>query len=735
MHVPQVVRRLALLLLAGVVASTASAAPLSVTLRSHRTSGDGPDAFVLQIRSSAGADVRTERISTTSPISVNVQQGLYELRLVDAAGFWSAPVTAFVGEQGATAEVSVYEVTTLEGRFTSGRQPTTPPSQLSARFRSVKDDTTGDLINGETSCRVNQLKWACDVPSARLDVAIKTPGHVSRYWWNVGAKGKRLSLGALDLRPGASLVGQIQLPVEYNRRNAEVLVRLTPVRHARSSNSAEDDRIASTVSPTTKPNARGFFVFEGVAPGGYVLDAVLDKLTARKINVRIIESVETELREALILDLPSAINVAVLPARDPWKRPWVVSLKRRSSIPSIVHTERQGHADGDGSWSAQDLPSGDYILDVLTENQDRWATREFSVPLADTLTIDVPRLRVRGKVTIGDKPLRAEVTLVDDNGVSIRTVSDSNGRFGAYYPAGDERIAEVSVIANDPPVAATIDDVRMQVSESGDRSLNISLPDTTIVGDVVDDQGKPVSTAVVNANHDRGITIPEIGVDGNGSFSVRGLPPGNLRLRARGDQGRFSEVVHVQLTEDPRNPVAVRLILKQSRILSGQVVAPSGPVPGAIVHAFPRPGGAFFSPNTTTDANGQYSVQLPSGTLEADVFVDAPGFATRMFRQRVRDERLDVPVAQVFGTLVVEIKYEQGDRRDFAPTLAHLGAAFRLGIFRNVRVEADGSRWRATVLELEPGDYVVCDDNARPSCVQVTVAPFGAVTASLSRIK
>lgn len=734
MYLSSVGRNLAALLVAG-IASAVIAAPLSIVADLPAISEGSAEPFLVEVRESEGAEARQVQVVATQPTVIEVRPGLYEVRL-SHSGYWAAPATIYVTEKGGRADLTIHAATRLEGRFKSSARSVVTPPKLWARFGAAGDDIRDPSLIGETECRIAKLSFSCDVPAARLDVAIKAPGHVSRYWWNLDAKGDSVSIGTLDLRPGASLVGHVTVPREHAESVQNVILSLVPVRAARSASAIEDERIGTTIAATAKPNRRGFFAFEGLAPGAYVLDGALEKLTARKVTVNIIEKTEAELRESLVLEAPGTLVVEVTPAQDPWERPWILVLARRSPVAGVVQTERQGRANEKGNWSAEGLPSGDYSLEVRTENQDRWLTQDLSIPLtAGPLLVEVSRVRLRGTVTLGGSPLQAGLILTDRKGASIRAGSDSEGRFGTYFPRLSEgRFSEVTINAAKPPVATTLQNVRLEGTDDEDRRLDIALPGTVLTGEVIDTDGKPVSSAVVTANHESGISIPEIRAESDGTFRVHGLPEGFVRLRARGDQGRAGDAVRVQISDDSENPAFVQLVLRDSRTIHGNVVSATGPVPGAIVHAFPRPGGAFLSPMTATDAKGHYTVRLPSSTEEADFFVAAPGFAVRMFRHRIEEAEMNVPVSQNGGTLVIEMDLKSGElRRVPSPSITHRGAAFRLGaLFREARVEVNENLWRATVPDLEPGAYTVCEDSANPSCFSVNLAPFASSTVRLS---
>jgi hypothetical protein len=140
------------------------------------------------------------------------------------------------------------------------------------------------------------------------------------------------------------------------------------------------------------------------------------------------------------------------------------------------------------------------------------------------------------------------------------------------------------------------------------------------------------------------------------------------------------------------------------------------------VHAFPRPAGAFLSPQRTTGANGEFALQLPSSAIEVDVHVRAGGFASRMFRQRVNEDPLDIHLGQNGGTLRI------ASSGDGVIRIRHRGAEFGAGALLGAQVRVDGEERHITIPDLEPGEYVVCREE---TCTMAGVAPFAIVDVRL----
>jgi len=211
-------------------------------------------------------------------------------------------------------------------------------------------------------------------------------------------------------------------------------------------------------------------------------------------------------------------------------------------------------------------------------------------------------------VFLDEKPLQGVVAF-GGTWEPLRVALESNheGRFSGHLPrAGTWRVA---VAGRRIPI---LTETTVEVPEprgGAPASVEIRCRSTRVSGQVVDEEGTPQSGAQIEASsHPLGVSRhPGSRSQGDGSFTVLGLPPGRAILRAQ-HQERASQPVTVAVPE--KGEVSnVRLQRRPRRKLRRRVVGPLGPAGGIPVMAsllspLPSPGVRL------TDADGSFSFPL-----------------------------------------------------------------------------------------------------------------------------
>lgn len=700
MHLSQVARVTVLLLTAVPVL----AATLSVSIDGSRTQSGKRD-FTIKVEDTDGRVV--ERVIAVSrPVQLDLQPGSYRLSLVEPA-HWAAPREVYVPASGASTELTIYPEGAVRGRITGTRLRDRLPDRLLLRFQSA-DGLEGP--RGETPCAIVRQSFSCRVPAVRLDLALKAQGYITRYRWGIDASSPAANTGEIDLVPGAVLTGYVMAPRGVPLEKAAV--RAAPRRSAPAAGDGREER-SGLASHSASVSARGFFHFDGIAPGEYTVEATAGSRKSVQHTVRVIESAEAELREPLVLEDPHDVQVSVRPARDPYNRRWIVKLERRTSVDMIVETERQEALADDGHGTLHSVPAGHYTLVLSSEGGETWAQRPVTIPEASFLEIVLPKTFIRGTLTLHGQPLQANVELHQDAGAAVAARSGRTGKFALFFPeSGVERIDRIRIRSDAPRIDRVLTGVR--VTRNGEKAtLDIDLPATYLAGVVVDARGKSVAEAVVRVEAPGERAMHEVPVNDDGSFEMHALPAGRLRLRAYGVKAT-SNAVDVDVAEN--GPTAnIRLVVQPSLRLTGRVLSPGGPVPGAFVYAFPQPGGAVATPIHTTDPDGRFDIAVPAEATKVDVFVSAPSFATQFFRHDLSAAgEMNLPLSQTSGALLVET----GDA-DPPSALHHRGAEIGLPLFAYHGATRDAGGLR--IPNLEPGAYAVCSRGGK--CVTATVLP------------
>ncbi|MGH9363800.1 MAG: hypothetical protein ACRD1B_00850 [Thermoanaerobaculia bacterium] len=458
-------------------------------------------------------------------------------------------------------------------------------------------------------------------------------------------------------------------------------------------------------------NERGFFHFVGVPAGAFRLLATQEGYSAARADVDIIENVQAELREPLVMGRPRSLQVLLDPPLDPWGQRWWIKLGETSEEPNSVIEVVTSQAGVDGIWTQGMLGQGVYRLIVKDHFGSSCAFRDLDVDSASSPTrIDVPRIAVRGTVALGRKPLGAKLFFGGEHGaVSIVLESDEAGQFRGFLP----RLGPwpLTVLSSDPPLKRNIERVQVirEAEESGDATVTIRLPNSTLTGDVIDGEGKPPEFAMVEvASADGSEPFLQMAADDAGRFRVEALPPGRTFVRARAAPDLLSDTAELTLDgEGEHSPV--KLVLRRQLEIRGQLLSREGPVPGARVFPFPGEWSAFMAATPqTTDAEGKFRYRLPAGSREVLFVLFPPGFSLRVLRVAVPAEGLvTIPVEQLGGQLTV-----QWTPSDESSVYLRAGREMvPLDLVAQLwgrREQTDAGETRIVVPHIEAGLYAIC---------------------------
>jgi hypothetical protein len=410
-------------------------------------------------------------------------------------------------------------------------------------------------------------------------------------------------------------------------------------------------------------------------------------------------------------------------------------------------------ASPEGLWQAEGLAPGDYVIQVTDSRGSRWLSERLTL-LTDMAPVDLylPFDRLEGDLTLGGKPLAATLYFGGATGsrrISIR--SDEEGKFYVFLPRQESWFADVVQPEIGLSTRVTGIVVRKLPGQPWAR-VQIDLPDTRVFGEVVDEEGKPLPGAVVDAI---GGVLPPPSVrtsEPDGEFELVGLEPGEWRLEARYSdlQRRLSsDSVPIEVG-DRGDAERIRLVLREEQTLSGVVVSPAGQgVPGATVLANLDKSNRWVNgvmPHGATDIDGVFELSLPHGAEGLVLSVLAPGFAAKTLRADARqDEALIVAVEPLGGTIV--ISYDGGER--IAPVLRRhytdlflpdrVADSWHLQQWAQVNGFRQDDPDRFVIPMLEPGHYTACFNAGAATfftarlpgggladrCASGTLPPFG----------
>lgn len=653
---------------------------------------------------------------TGSLSTVKLPPGRWVLE-ADAPGYWGAPYQLELAKTGAAVALDLWPAGMIEGGFSLG-QEVKPPATLAAFFRSPAGSSTPSPAPpaSKAACLVDRETWKCKVPAGVLDLRFQAPGFIPRYLWGVQVQPNgTVRPGRLELRRGSAVQGWI-VTADGVPLGEGAKVSLRPRISGAVRDPGERKRLES-LRFEAQVNTKGFFQVDGVPPGAYLLEARHPRYAPAVTSVRVVPGEVTEVANPpLLLDLPKLLEVFIDPPADPAGQPWSVKLQRMDRDSSVVDTLAETAATPDGSWKKPGVPTGQYLLRVSRTGGETWWTGDLKVdenPAPLYVRMDV--VRVKGRVFFGKKPLSAKIDLGGRFGATrIEAQSDDKGRFEAFLPRPGDWKAYVS--AEDPKVERSFPKVKIQPPPGTHvAEIELRLPDTVLRGSVVDEQNNPIPEAIVSAMSDGEVQEGQIQVRTNqeGRFEIRGMLPGPTLLEADAGEDRTSDpvTVDVQGDEDSKSWI---LIARAQLKISGTVVSPAGPVPGARVKAVPADMPYITARSFTSDAQGHFELRLPRKTQQILMSASAPGFSFRMLRVAVPENpAIVVSLEQTGGSLIVEKEPPLDLTDPNAPMvyLLHGGSVEPLPILMSWAIASgspqDGSG-RTIIPNLEPGPYQAC---------------------------
>lgn len=555
-----------------------------------------------------------------------------------AEGLWTSPVELQDGVNAVTLRLWPAADVTFALRVSKGAAP---PTQVRLRLnRGGGASGPSDLPpDSEVTCPVDARGFVlCTVPAGRWDIRTKCVGFVPQYTWDAHVDaGKRFDLHTLDLKVGVALLGRVVTEAGLaDAKQARVEVRPLIERDA---GAAGVPRSAGRLSMATGVSDRGYFQFDGLAPGAYTLSAKQTTLEAEPSTITMTMDADVELAEPVVLLQPLQLNVSIDPPVNPNHGEWgIVLLAIRSGDMATIG---QGTADVNGYWRSRAIPSGHYTVLVKNSPDGTVAKTEFDLARdSQDLNVKLDVVPVEGTVQIGSEPFAAGLWFGGLHGdVRVKATSDEHGKFALILPrAGKWR---VDVHGIDRSVDAAILDVDVELPK-GKRvaQVPISLPNTDIRGAVHDRSGQTVAGATV-------VLIPTGGPGGIvstettdvGDFEIQGQPAGNYSIEAK-EGLRASDTMPVMLVED-LTPPELDLVIEERRHLRGSVSSFTGPVPGAFVLAFPITAdgrlAVMMIPQARTGLDGSFEIDLPPSTAMARVVATAMGYTLGLSTVRLAD--------------------------------------------------------------------------------------------------
>lgn len=713
---------------------TVLATPLQVRVVMMSESG-GPQSAALSGLKLVAVPVDPERAERrdfevgSSLRTIDLPTGRWRLA-VSGPAVWVEDKLVDIRPGGQEVALRGWRAGQVVARLTGPRQPM-DASRLRVAFRpspaaSARSGAAPLPDQGLGACHAKATRIECTFPLGLLDLRASAEGFAPVYRWSVAVRpGATTDLGSMRLDPGASVSGFVVDQGDEPRPGVRVAL-LTPEGDAVTRKAGEGNLEPMEASS----DGRGFFQITGLAAGQYELMAVShDKKTASTV-VQTEAEAEVRLDDALILSDPAPVDVNVEPPTHPSGASWTIVFQNLDRSPSDTSV-RLAVPEG-GSLHLDSLASGGYLL-LLEVDDNRYHAEQVEVrPPATRVDVRLDLVRLRGRVQLGAKPLAASLVFGGKHGLaSVELRSSEEGAFEGYLPNAGPW--PVDVDAKSPPVRRSLTGVELEDPQDGVYGARIELPNTQIVGDVVDEMRDPVVPAIVNVkplgSED---SLFQTMVDPKGHFELWGLPeePLLVAASAHGDLEADPQFVTPSSGDSPSN---VQLVLRPQKRLKARVLrrTTGEPVAGAFVKVTPLgqlP--TMLSPLSWSEADGRFEALLPPGTQAVDVTLGSASDSIQMTRiDPVKDSETILSLEPGGGLLLLDYpERETGQSRQLI--LFHGGAAESAIALHRIASRSEpggagkglatqeGEHRRIALKSLAPGDYVACLLPAAPPSLE-----------------
>jgi len=755
---------LGLVLVAGPLRADLLSVPVEIDLAAGVAAPEPLAAMLVAkpIKVSAGAEVHSAfEVPVELPGTAMIQlprESTWRLGL-RVEGYWTDRVLLETGAVAKPVQLTAFPAGWIEGQVTVPPKEESP-SRIGLRFTAAPG-SGGELPSAEQECPVDGGRFRCLLPAGKLDLRLHAEGFVAHYRWAAEVPAhKRLRLGTLELRPGASVVGWIEA-VDRAASLEKARVALLPQVAGFAERDIERPRHGS-LELRGKVSERGFFQIVDAPPGNYALTVDHPGYApARVAPVRVEGRAETEVAPVL-LELPVTLRVEVFPPTDPSHKRWGLRLFQQEAEPGHLEMVEEGVSTEDGIWEIEGLAPGSYRLRLLDSWEAPWAWESVELtPQMAPVRIEVPAIRLEGRVRLGDEPLPSFEAMLREHpwgGAQVVKQGTPEGSFYAFLPRG--KVWDVRIRHEDLHVVAKFSEIEVPPKRDGEPwpVYDFEIPDTRLEGIVVTPEDEPqpgISIDVQAGNTPR----ERITTDAEGRFELRGLNPGPVRVQASAESlGMRSDLQRVEV-EDGETTGPVRLVLQEDLRISGLVMSPDGHgIPGtrvaAILEQEPGQQLSFSFPETHSDLDGVFELELPAGARAVLLTFFPPGFAVTQTRVSLPPtEPLLVTAEPAGGTLVVAYEeppehLDEVVRLKLNTILFHdfvVGGSYHLTAWAQLH-GIPGSPGSLVVPMLEPGSYRVCVDRearvsgfagaplstaAKNRCEEGYLAPGGKLTLTI----